>query len=82
MVEQSFVVVRQENGRLGLVYGSQTGDPQIPTTENGRAVPVPYSHLDGKVTFAAAPPWSSTNHDRTSTTLGGVGRGWRSSSPC
>jgi hypothetical protein len=74
VVDQTFVVVRQ-NGRLGLVYGAQTGNRRIPTTENGRAVPVPYSFLDGEVTFAAAPPWSDTNHDRTSTTLGGVGRG-------
>jgi hypothetical protein len=36
---------------------------------------VPYSILDGEVTFAAAPPWSLTNQDRTSTILGGVGRG-------
>ena len=56
VVEQSLVAVRQEDGRLGLVYGSQTGD--LPTTENGQAVPVPYSLLDGEVTFAAAPPWS------------------------
>lgn len=27
------------------------------------------------MTFAAAPPWSYTNGDRTSTILGGVGRG-------
>jgi hypothetical protein len=74
VVEQSFVVVRQENGRLGLMYGSQTGNP-IPTTENGRAVPVPYSMLDGEVTFAAAPPWGATILDRTFTVLGGVGRG-------
>ena len=73
VVEQSFVVVRQD-GRLGVVYGSQSG-PRIPTTENGQAVPVPYSLLDGEVTFAAAPPWSPTSLDRTSTTLGGVGRG-------
>ena len=73
VVEQSFVVVRQEDGRLGLVYGSPN-DP-IPTTENGQAVPVPYRFLDGEVTFAAAPPWSYTFHDRTSMTLGGVGRG-------
>lgn len=72
VVEQSFVVVRQD-GRLGLVYGSQTGD--VSTTEDGQAVPVPYSFLGGEVTFAAAPPWSFTNRDRTSTTLGGVGRG-------
>ena len=73
VVEQSFVVVRQD-GRLGVVYGSQSG-PRVPTTENGQAVPVPYSLLDGEVTFAAAPPWSPTSLDRTSTTLGGVGRG-------
>ena len=54
--------------------GSQSG-PRVPTTENGQAVPVPYSLLDGEVTFAAAPPWSPTSLDRTSTTLGGVGRG-------
>ena len=29
----------------------------LPTTENGQAVAVPYSFLDGEVTFAAAPPW-------------------------
>jgi hypothetical protein len=54
VVEQHFVVVRQENGRLGLVYGpaSEYGDP--PTVENGQAL---YSVLDGEVTFAAAPPW-------------------------
>jgi hypothetical protein len=73
VVEQSFVVVRQEDGRLGLVYGSP--NDRIPTSENGQAVPVPYSLLDGEVTFAAAPPWDETSHDRTSTILGGVGRG-------
>lgn len=73
VVEQSFVVVRQENGRIGLAYGS-TRDP-ISTTENGEAVPVPYSLLDGEVAFAAAPPWGLTSEDRTSTLLGGVGRG-------
>jgi hypothetical protein len=73
VVEQSFVVVRQEDGRLGLVYGSPSS--RVPTTENGQAVPVPYSFLDGEVTFAAAPPWSDTILDRTFTVLGGVGRG-------
>ena len=29
----------------------------LPTTENGQSVAVPYSLLDGEVTFAAAPPW-------------------------
>ena len=54
VVEQHFVVVRREDGRLGLVYGSASeyGDP--PTIENGQAL---YSLLDGKVTFAAASPW-------------------------
>ncbi|HSK94779.1 MAG TPA: hypothetical protein VLA76_12090 [Candidatus Angelobacter sp.] len=73
VVEQSFAVVRQEDGRLGLVYGSQSGD--LPTTENGQAVPVLYSILDGEVTFAAAPPWGDTILNRTFTILGGVGRG-------
>jgi hypothetical protein len=72
VVEQSFVVVRQD-GRLGLVYGSQTGD--ISSTEDGQSVPVPYSMLDGEVTFAAAPPWGDTTLERSFTVLGGVGRG-------
>ncbi len=57
VVEQHFVVVRQENGRLALVYGSASeyGDP--PTIENGRAL---YSLLDGEVTFAATSPWRPT----------------------
>ena len=75
VVEQSFVAVRQEDGRLGLVYGSQTGDTRISTTENGQAVPVPYRFLDGEVTFAAAPPWGDTVLEPTWTILGGVGRG-------
>jgi len=73
VVEQYFHVVRHENGELGLLYGQAS--PDAPTTENGQSVPVPYSLLDGEVIFAAAPPWSYTFHDRTSTTLGGVGRG-------
>lgn len=74
VVAQSFVLVRDENGLLRLMYGSQTGN-RLPTTEGGESVPVPYSILDGEVTFAAAPPWSETSHDRTFTLLGGVGRG-------
>lgn len=56
VVEQHFVVVRQENGRLGLVYGtaSEYGDP--PTIENAQAL---YSLLDGEVTFAAARHWQA-----------------------
>ena len=65
VVEQSFVVVRQGNGgRLGLAYGSQTGDP--PTTENGQAR---YSLLDGEVTFAATSPWRSRLESPTSMQL-------------
>jgi hypothetical protein len=75
VVEQSFVVVRDGDGRLGLVYGSQTGNRRISTTEDGRSVPVPYSMLDGEVTFAAAPPWGDTTLERSFTVLGGVGRG-------
>jgi hypothetical protein len=59
-VEQSFVIVREEDGSLALVNGSPTGD--LPTTEDGRSVAVPYSLLDGQVTFAAAPPWRAPYH--------------------
>lgn len=55
VVEQLFHVVRQVNGRLGLIYGHSHFD--LPTTENGQSVPVPFSLLDGEVTFTAAPPW-------------------------
>ena len=55
VVEQYFHVVRLENGRLGLLYGYDYDN--LPTTENGQSVPVPFSLLDGEVTFAAAPPW-------------------------
>ena len=63
VVEQHFVVVRQENGRLGLVYGSASeyGDP--PTIENGRAL---YSLLGGEVTFAATSPWRTRLEGPTS----------------
>lgn len=73
VVEQSFIVAREESGRLGLSYGSQTS-PAL-TTENGHSVPVPYRFLDGEVTFAAAPPWGDTILEPTFTILGGVGRG-------
>jgi hypothetical protein len=59
VVEQLFRVVRQENGQLGLVFGYEYED--LPTTQNGQSVPVPYSLLDGEVTFAAAPPWTYGN---------------------
>jgi len=66
VVEQHFVVVRQENGRLGLVYGSASeyGDP--PTIENAQAL---YSLLDGEVTFAAAPDWRARLEGPTSMNL-------------
>ena len=53
VVEQYFHVVRQGNGQLGLVYGQASTD--LPTAENGQSVAVPFSLLDGEVTFAAAP---------------------------
>lgn len=62
-VEQSFIVVRQEDGRLGLMYGLPFDTDFLPTTEDGRSVPVPYSFLDGEVTFAAAPPWDGPEDD-------------------
>ena len=66
VVEQRFVVLRQEDGRLALVYGnaSEYGDP--PTIENARAL---YSLLDGEVTFAAASPWRASLASPTSMSL-------------
>jgi hypothetical protein len=66
VVEQSFIVVRQEDGRLGLMYGEHGlpfGTTSFPTTENGQPVAAPYSFLDGEVTFAAAPPWNEDGGD-------------------
>jgi hypothetical protein len=62
VVEQRFVVVRAEDGRLGLVYGpaSEYGDPA--TIEDGQAR---YSLLDGEVTFAAASTWDARLESRT-----------------
>ncbi len=59
-VEQTFVVVRQEDGRLGLMYGLPFESDVFPTTENGRpAATMSYSLLGGEVSFGvAAPPWS------------------------
>jgi hypothetical protein len=58
-VEQSFIAVRQEDGRLGLMYGLPVDSYFFPTTEDGQPpAEAPYSLLDGEVTFAvAAPPW-------------------------
>ena len=59
VVEQSLIVVRQEDGRLGLIYHLPFETDLFPTTEDGvPAAVVPFSLLDGDVTFAvAAPPW-------------------------
>ena len=57
MVEQSFLVERDEDGRLVLVYGALDPFKEVFTTENGGALAEPYEFLDGDVTFAAAPPW-------------------------
>lgn len=54
VVEQSVAVVRQEDGRVGLMYGVSGL-----TTENGQPVPTPYSFLGGDVTFTAAGRWSN-----------------------
>ncbi|HEX9716930.1 MAG TPA: hypothetical protein VGA93_03205, partial [Actinomycetota bacterium] len=57
VVEQSFLVEREEDGRLVLVYGALDPFKEVFTTENGGALAEPYEFLDGEVTFAAAPPW-------------------------
>ena len=58
VVEQSFSVSREENGRLALGYGPCCDIPG--TTENGKAAGEPYSFLHGEVTFAAAVPWETS----------------------
>jgi hypothetical protein len=56
VVEQSFMLNR-EGGRLGLDYYDDR-DGATQTTENGRAVPIIYSFLEGAEVTAAAPwPW-------------------------
>jgi hypothetical protein len=58
VVEQSYAVIRQEDGNLGLLYGyPTTGDS--PTTENGQAVSIPYSFMGGRVTFEAVDQWDA-----------------------
>ena len=60
VVEQRFWMERDESGRVRLDYTRDAG-----TTENGKAVPVEYSVLDGEVTYRAAAPRS--RRARTST---------------
>jgi hypothetical protein len=57
LVEQSFLVERDEDGRLVLVYAALDPFKEVLTTENGGALAMPYHFLDGEVTFAAAWPW-------------------------
>jgi len=56
-MEQSFLVDRDEDGRLVLVYGALDPFKDVLTTENGGALAEPHEFLDGEVTFAAAWPW-------------------------
>jgi hypothetical protein len=57
VVEQFFLVERDEEGRLVLVYAALDPFEEVFTTENGEALAEPYEFLDGEVTFDAAPPW-------------------------
>ena len=76
VVEQSFIVVRQEDGRLGLMYGLPFDRDVFPSTEDGQAVPVPYSFLDGEVTFEAAPPWGEGGGDAAGSLFLDLDRSW------
>ncbi|HSJ85111.1 MAG TPA: hypothetical protein VLA91_15010 [Acidimicrobiia bacterium] len=58
-VVEQFIQVRRDTGRLMIVYSSEPGSSQAVTIENGQAVPVPYSFLDGEVTFGVAHPWDA-----------------------
>lgn len=57
VVEQSFLVERDEDDRLVLVYAALDPFDEVLTIVNGGALAEPYEFLDGEVTFAAAPPW-------------------------
>ncbi|HET7237021.1 MAG TPA: hypothetical protein VFK59_11400 [Actinomycetota bacterium] len=57
VVEQSFLVERDEDGRLVIVYEALDPFTEVLTTENGGALAEPFEFLDGEVTFAAARPW-------------------------
>jgi hypothetical protein len=80
VVEQTFVVVRQEDGPLGLMYGLPFDRPVFPTTEDGQPpAEAPFSLLDGEVTFAvAAPPfeepWDGGTGDLSTFMLFGLDR--------
>lgn len=54
VVEQLFLMTRQETGRLGLEFWFTRPGA---TAENGQPVAEAYSFLDGEVTFDAAWPW-------------------------
>jgi hypothetical protein len=57
VVEQTFLVEGDEEGRVVLVYGALDPFEEVLTTENGGALAEPYEFLDGEVTFDAAWPW-------------------------
>jgi hypothetical protein len=58
VVEQRIYPERLETGRLDLSYDHERG-----TTENGKAVPVEYSFLDGELTLLAAAPLAANSDE-------------------
>ncbi len=57
LVEQSFAVIRKEDGQLGLLYGYPTAGGS-PTSENGQPLPIPSGILEGEVTFGLPVEWT------------------------
>ena len=68
VVEQSFLMERDEDGRVRLSYEYNPRDA-APTVENGQAVPVPFRFPGGEVTFGAAWPWYRSPDDPQSPIL-------------
>ena len=66
-VEQRFWMERDESGRVRLDYARDSG-----TTENGKAVPVEYSLLDGEVTYRAAAPLAPSTDEYRDVAIEGL----------
>ena len=67
LVEQRFWMERDESGRVRLDYARDSG-----TTENGKAVPVEYSLLDGEVTYRAAAPLAPSTDEYRDVAIEGL----------
>jgi hypothetical protein len=69
VVEQRFMIDPDVSGRFTLNYYAPP-DGIAPTTVNGQPLAVPYSLVDGEVTFAATnPPWDFAEYEVSGPTV-------------